>query len=539
MYEFLEGFQQRMQLIGVVDAVINRRNKKAELENPIGDKEFENLIFSVLVFIMEKTLTEEEECTIKTISGFVHKILEENYKYPNAKEAALPVTEYIIKSILQFEGKNTYYPVMNYETKEWTQLRIKLLNEKVEDHSNGYVSIYSLTDQGYDFLFRTKEVDNEISFSVEEFKLRELIKRKNYKKALQQSNNLVQMVRQKKRDLEQFIQAAKGNIHNLDLTKYDELISSTYKLLQDEYKMLGDIQNLVRKSEERLRTDYNIHGELTEDLKKAQIELYKINQNLSSARKEQAHLINQREGSYKILKSTLEESFQFTSQKRYDFEQEVLRPMERIGEEGTKGLWRLFTPLFHVEPYRYLSVSLIYKPQGKLSEEESIDEVGILVDEQKEDVEKERNDKINKIYLKILLSIVEEAKKRDGKLDFKTLCEELQKDQDAFKILTQENLLFITLLKLYEMEILDVAAWRQSDRTFLGNNTGEFNVDALLHQLIYGGSPYENVEEIIFRKIEEDSFEVVLEEVKESMLFRNKIELDNISIKVVNRHGEY
>ena len=539
MYEFLEGFQQRMQLIGVVDAVINRRNKKAELENPIGDKEFENLIFSVLVFIMEKTLTEEEECTIKTISGFVHKILEENYKYPNAKEAALPVTEYIIKTILQFEGKNTYYPVMNYETKEWTQLRIKLLNEKVEDHSNGYVSIYSLTDQGYDFLFRTKEVDNEISFSVEEFKLRELIKRKNYKKALQQSNNLVQMVRQKKRDLEQFIQAAKGNIHNLDLTKYDELISSTYKLLQDEYKMLGDIQNLVRKSEERLRTDYNIHGELTEDLKKAQIELYKINQNLSSARKEQAHLINQREGSYKILKSTLEESFQFTSQKRYDFEQEVLRPMERIGEEGTKGLWRLFTPLFHVEPYRYLSVSLIYKPQGKLSEEESIDEVGILVDEQKEDVEKERNDKINKIYLKILLSIVEEAKKRDGKLDFKTLCEELQKDQDAFKILTQENLLFITLLKLYEMEILDVAAWRQSDRTFLGNNTGEFNVDALLHQLIYGGSPYENVEEIIFRKIEEDSFEVVLEEVKESMLFRNKIELDNISIKVVNRHGEY
>lgn len=528
-----------MQLIGVVDSLINRRNKKAELENPIGDKEFENLIFSVLVFIMEKTLTEEEECTLKTISGFVSKIMEENYNYPNAKEAALPVTEYIIKTILQFDGKNTYYPVMNYETKEWTKLRIKLLNEKVEDHSNGYVSIYSLTDQGYDFLFRTKEVDNEISFSVEEFKLRELIKRKNYKKALQQSNNLVQMVRQKKRDLEQFIQAAKGNIHDLDLTKYDELISSTYKLLQDEYKMLGDIQNLVRKSEERLRTDYNLHGELTEDLKKAQMELYRINQNLSSARKEQAHLINQREGSYKILKSTLEESFQFTSQKRYDFEQEVLRPMERIGEEGTKGLWRLFTPLFHVEPYRYLPVSLIYKPQGKLSEEEATEEVGILVDEQKEDVEKERNEKINKIYLRILLSIVEEARKREGELDFKTLCEELQKDQDTFKILIQENLLFITLLKLYEMETLDVAAWRQSDRTFLGNNTGEFNVDALLHQLVYGGSPYETIEKIIFQKIEEDSFEVVLEEVKEFKLFRNKIELDNISIKVVNRHGEY
>lgn len=539
MFEFLEGFHQRMQLIGVVDALINRRNKKAELENPIGDKEFENLIFSVLVFIMEKTLTEEEECTIKTISGFVEKILIENYTYPDAREQALPITEYIIKTILQFDGKNTYYPVMNYETREWTELRIKLLNEKVEDRPQGYVSIYSLTDQGYDFLFRTKEVDSELSFSVEEFKLRELIKRKNYKKALQQSSSLVQMVRQKKRDLEQFIQAARGNIQELDLTKFDELISSTYKLLLDEYKALGDIENLVRKSEERIRTDYGLHGELTPDLKKAQMELKKIQQNLSSARKEQMNLINEREGSYKILKSTLEESFQFTTQKRFDFELEILRPMEKLSEESTKGLWQLFTPLFHVDPYRHLPISLLYKPQGKLSEEESTEEVGILVDEMKEDVEKEHNEIINRIYLKILLSIVEEAGKRDGSIEFKALCEELKKDEETFRALTHENLLFITILKLYEMETLDVSAWRESDRTFLGNITGEFNVDNLLYQLVKTGTAFDQVDKIIFTKIENDSFDVVLEEKKETILYRTKIELDNISIKVVNRNGKY
>lgn len=539
MYEFLEGFHQRMQLIGVVDALINRRNKKADLENPIGDKEFENLIFSVLVFIMEKTLTEEEECTLKTIALFVESILEEYYRYPNAKNQAVPITEYIIKTILQFEGKNTYYPVMNYETKEWTQLRIKLLNEKVEDRPQGYVSIYSLTDQGYDFLFRTKEVDNEISFSVEEFKLRELIKRKNYRKALQQSNNLVQMVRQKKRDLEQFIQAARGNIHDLDLTKFDDLISSTYKLLQEEYKTLGEIQNMVRLSEGRIREDYEKRGELTADLKKAQTEMNRIVQNLAMARKEQAHLINSREGSYKILKSTLEESFQFTTQKRYDFEQEVLRPMERMSEEKAKNLWQLFTPLFHVEPHRHLPLSLIYKPQGKLSEGESTDPVGIAVDEVKEDVEKERNEKINKVYLRILTSMVEEAEKREGTLDFKTLCEELQKNPEEFKILTKDNLLFITLLKLYEMETLNISAFQESDKPFLGNSTGEFNVDALLHQLLYRGSPLEAIEKILFHKIENDSFEILVEEKNETLLFRKTIEVDNISIKVVKKHGTY
>jgi len=539
MYEFLEGFHQRMQLIGVVDALINRRSRKAELENPIGDKEFENLIFSVLVFIMEKTLTEEEECTIKTISAFVENILDEYYHHPSANELALPITEYIIKTVLQFEGKNTYYPVMNYETREWVQQRIKLLNEKVEDRPQGYVSIYSLTDQGYDFLFRTKEVDNELSFSVEEFKLRELIRRKNYKKALQQSNNLVQMVRQKKRDLEQFIQSARGNIHDLDLTKFDELISSIYKLLEEEYKALGEIENMVSISEGRIREDYEKHGELTEDLKKAQTEMKKIIQNLSTARKEQSNLINSREGSYKILKSTLEESFQFTTQKRYDFEQEILQPMEKISEEGAKNLWKLFTPLFHVEPYRYLPISLLYKAQGKLSEEESTEAEGILVDEVKEDVEKERNEKINHIYLKILTYIVEEARERDGTIDFKTLCEELQKDHEEFKSLMEENLLFITLLKLYEMETLDVRAFRESDKSFLGNSTGEFNVDALLHQLIYRGSPFESVEKLIFQKIEKDSFYIVLEEKSETLLYKKTIEVDNISIKVVNENGTY
>lgn len=539
MYEFLEGFHQRMQLIGVVDALINRRNKKVELEHPIGDKEFENLIFSVLVFIMEKTLTEEEECTIKTISVFVEHVLEEYYHYPKAKDQALPVTEYIIKTILQFEGKNTYYPVMNYETKEWTELRIKLLNEKVEDRPQGYVSVYSLTDQGYDFLFRTKEVDNEISFSVEEFKLRELIKRKNYRKALQQSSNLVQMVRQKKRDLEQFIQAARGNIMDLDLTKFDELISSTYKLLQEEYKTLGEIQNMVRRSEGRIREDYEKRGELTDDLRKAQMEMKRIVSNLVLARKEQAHLINSREGSYKILKSTLEESFQFSTQRRYDFEKEILKPMERMEEERTKDLWKIFTPLFHVEPYRYLPLSLLYKPQGKLSEEASEDPVGILVEEMKEDVEKERNEKRSEVYLNILKSMVEEAEKREGTLDFKTLCEVLQKNPEEFQDLTKENLLFITMLKLYEMETLDVKAFRESDKTFLGNPTGEFNVDALLYQLLYRGSAFESIDKIQFQKIEEESFTILLEEKTDAVLYRRTIEVDNISIKVVKKYGTY
>jgi len=395
MYVFLEGFHKRMQLTAVVDALINRRKKKPEIEDQIGDKPFENLIFSVLVFIMEKTLTEDEECTLRNISFFVRDLLNNYYNDPSSDEKSLEVTEYIVKTILQFDGVAMYYPVMNYENGKWEELRVKIIDEKVMETTKGYKSIYSLTDQGYDFLFRTKEVDNELSFSVEEFKLRELIKRKNYKKALNQSNSLVQMVRQKKRDLEQYILSAKENIYGIDISKFDELIDSTFKLLSDEYEILGGIQNTVKISEMRIRDEYNLSGRLMDDMKKAQQELYQISRNLSSARQEQSKLINKREGSYKILISTIEDTFRYVLEKRFDFEKEVLKKMELSEEKDIKNLWRIFNPLFHVEPFRNFNLGLAYRAQSLMKESTEEVEPGIPMDELSEDQENIRAQRVN------------------------------------------------------------------------------------------------------------------------------------------------
>jgi putative ABC transport system ATP-binding protein len=57
---------------------------------------------------------------------------------------------------------------MNYASAKWEEMRVKLIDDKVTEAEDGYSITYVLTDQGYDFLFRTKEVDQEISFSVEE-----------------------------------------------------------------------------------------------------------------------------------------------------------------------------------------------------------------------------------------------------------------------------------------------------------------------------------------------------------------------------------
>jgi len=72
--EFLEGFEQRMRLVAAIDSIINRGNRKMEFERLFEPGQLDNIILSVLVFIMERTLTEDEDCTMESIANFVAQI---------------------------------------------------------------------------------------------------------------------------------------------------------------------------------------------------------------------------------------------------------------------------------------------------------------------------------------------------------------------------------------------------------------------------------------------------------------------------------
>ncbi|MGD0152942.1 MAG: hypothetical protein ABSC17_04150 [Thermacetogeniaceae bacterium] len=54
--EFLEGFEKRMQIVAAIDSIVNRGNRNMDLERLLEPGQLDNIIFSVLVFIMERTL---------------------------------------------------------------------------------------------------------------------------------------------------------------------------------------------------------------------------------------------------------------------------------------------------------------------------------------------------------------------------------------------------------------------------------------------------------------------------------------------------
>lgn len=537
MLRFLEGFEKRMQIVAIVESIVNRRNKNTEIEKLFKENQFENVVFSVLVFIMEKTLSEDSECNIKAISGFLLSILPNYYDIKISTDMATQIAEYIIKNVLQNEGLPVYFPVMKYASEKWEQMRVKLIDDKVAETNDTYSITYVLTDQGYDFLFRTKEVDQEISFSVEEFKLRELIKRKNYKKALQQSINLIQMVRQKKKDIQQFMLKVRENIYEVDISKFEDLINSTYDLLSEEYQVLGEIMGMVKLSEQRLHEEYRLSGKLGEDIRKAQKEISQIRGNLSTTLSEQRDLILSRQSLSKIYVETIKEAFSYTLEKRFDFEEEILHKLEKCTDDSISRLWQMVNSLFLPNVYRHLNVGLLYEPQGMLKLDDREHSNAIEQDEMDEDKEKLRVIKINNIYVEIIKNLISITIKSGGQIRFSQFIDCIREDPELLDNLTEDRLVFTTVLKLYDMGIIDVGKWKAEQEDVVMNVTEEFNLEYCLAMIREKDEQLYQATSILVSKVDNSVFEIELIKKQEEITVKEKIEVTDFIIKVDKTDG--
>lgn len=526
--EFLDGFEQRMRIVAAIDSVVNRGNRNMEIERLFQDGQLDNIIFSVLVFIMERTLAEDEECTIDSIAAFIDKVLPA-YGLNFPPETVRQIAEYIIKDILQNGGEARYYPVMSYG-KGIAEIRIRLIDDKLREGPHGYIVTYQLTDQGYDLLFRTKEVEQEISFTIEELKLRELIRRKNYKQAIRQSSNLVQMVRQKKNDIWQFVQKIRENIYDVEISEFEELIGSTYTLLQEEYGIMGEIRDMIALSEERLREEESSRGVLDEEMKQARSEITAIRRNINTTINEQKELILHRHSLSAIYKETIADSFSLSLARYYDFDKEILVPLERCEESVIPSLWKLLNPLLMPNPERNLNILSLYERQTRLRQDEDVTE-GLAVPELDEDAELQKIKRLNQANTAFMHSILEYAADIKRDFRFSELFAYL-KEQDDFELLLDGDLVFKSMLKLYELSVIDIKGWQAQGDEVVANSTGELAVPYCLYCIKAEQPDLYGVERIRMRKPDEGLFEDEFPFYQGEALFSRRISISDFLFEV-------
>ena len=523
MQEYLRGFEKRMEFFAIVESIAKRRNRTDKIENLFEENQLDNIIMSVLVYIMEVTLTEEQECTLENIIQFVKRILL-YYKKTVSFEEAEEITRYIVKDILQNKGNKREYQVMDYE-EGYKVIQVRLVADKINENNK---IIFELTKQGYDFLFRTKEVEDELGFEIEEIKLKMLIKKKNYQGAINQSREIIRRLRNQKIDFLQFEDRLKSNINDISGAEYENLVSKNNSIIQDGYDEMKKIDDLITKAKEHLEQEEKNHEELDENMKKAKREVYIISQNVRQALRYQRQLLTQGQKLKKIYLQILEDTMSFSQKKRYNFEEQILKPLEKREVKHTKQVYEIYeklvNPLFLAGAYKRLNLNLLYDSQSKIKEQQ---EETIMHAEEYEDNEKQREEiqRKNEMHVNIVEEIFDFITEERQSYEFSEWFNQLEQETKAKYI--ENKRVFLVLLKLFEIEEISISEFLKEE---VINETcnGEFDLSYCLYQILKQKGRKFNFDGIKIEKTDR-IFKICIENEKK----REEIEINDMKISKI------
>ncbi len=462
--EMLSDFEKRMKFINIVRCLLDYRYPDA-IHNMIPDRQIlDNVIVAVLVYIKDRTLGTEQTCTLRDIEHFLEDF---SVVLPQPEQIDAGVlARYIVVDVLQNGGILTEFLTFNSKTESFDPMSVRLLNEEKGN--------YHLTDDAFDFLFRSKEIETELDYSVTRFRMKEYMRRDNYADALDASRELVSRIRNMKISMDDFLLRCRENIAKITIDQYETVVSRIRSLLESEYKELTEIQDEAKSREEFLEK-VQLSG-VGDDLQKNRAALREIIQNITLTIEEQRILINKKTSLAESYEALIRDNFTVDQFQRMNFEKDILSPLRQMGDKlGDAAKFLLFMlekPAFA----KQFSVESFYAPQGKLNDQEA--ELGIDLTE--EDTDQEQLIEIRNIRNRNVVRKFFEFARDKRQFTVSEFVGSLRV-LDLAEV-CKENALPNIMLSLFSMQELDLEDWKQAEHfTVLPN--GEFELSWCLEEI--------------------------------------------------------
>lgn len=530
--EFLDKFEKRMEWIGVVDSIVNRRGRDTKIEGRFQGNDLTNIIVSVLLFVMEKTLEENNECDSGHIEEFIDALLREHYELKLSRAELKELSGYIIRDILQNNGERRTYSAFNYSKNMREDIPVRLIADKIVVEGDSRKLNYMLTNQGYDFLFRTREVDEEIQLTIEQLKLKEYVKRKKFSNAVRQSVELITYVRQKKKEVENFILSIRQNINDVDIDKYEQLLKGTYSMLDDEYETMSDIRNMTQQAGDKIKEELDHSHQMEDKLTKALREIREINYNLGVAISEQRNLILSRHNLSDLYMDTIKRSFEYSFVKRFNIEENILEPLENY-ENVLDQCISLLEPLFLPQIKKLLSIDQIYSQQMIFKDSEADIPHFINTEEYEDEIENQRILSISKKHVRITRLLFEEICSC-RKITLSEIIDVLKaKDPDEFLNLSRDRQLYGIAFRLFDIETIKLADFYSGNNKVIMGASENFNLERCLLEIEEQVDGIRGINAVKVEKIENEITEVI-EYEDNGMKIREEICMSDLLFEVVD-----
>lgn len=392
-YDFLQQFPRRMKSVGMYSLLVKNSWQKTTWKQYDFDNMDEqlNMIFAVLLFVMEQSLR-EEPCTIDDISAYVDLLGNQYFGKRMTYDMSRELTDFIVNVILCDEGRAMYFNCFDFEKKKYQPVNISYLSNEIIYVGNEVKrTSYKLTDNGYNLVLSTLEVESNMKLTIHEMIFKMHLERATYDKALDEVKNIFNLLRIQLQKIEEAMNRIRRNALSYSVSDYQEILEENLSTIEDTKEKFLEYRQVVRaRARELEEENINVRSLGEEDVGKLQ-NLQKIEQCLGMAIDEHQRILNHHFDLKELYARELEQMSQMAMIKRFSLRNELYEQIIEHPSQLTQ-LEYFLRPLFRNEVQKVYNLNRCLELQRPIRQRKE-EEDGELLEFDAEEFERQKEER--------------------------------------------------------------------------------------------------------------------------------------------------
>lgn len=536
-YEFLKKFPRRMKNVGLYAVIIQNSSQKLSWKQ-YGFTKFDeqiNLLFEVLLYIMEQSL-KEEKCTMDDIATYIDTINVQYLRKDISYEQCHQLGDFIVNTVLSNEGRPMYFGGYDFEKNEYEEMHISYVANKIVYVENEVRrTSYYLTDDGYNLLLSTLEIEDNMKFNIHEIIFRLHLEKQSYDKAVNDIKNVFNLMRIQFQRVQEAMRQIRRNALSYSVDEYEEVLVGNLNTITDTKKKFQEYRTVIQ--------------ERVKDLEEENINIRKLSkkeqQDLNNLRVIEEYLTRVLDEHQKILNSHFDLKILYTEElerlsqarliqrfsMRRDLYDKVLKQADTL-----ENMDMFLRPLFNRNPEK------IYNLNKAFSYEKSVN-AGMEKDTEEEvdfDEEAFRREKEEKLQKKLLVY----EKSLQYLLEKSSVTGEVSLGQlkDRLDIYPEEKEIFIPnvdvfkeiMVELIRNRTIDIATLKKERREYIQEQPDGFQLNEMILKLVEEQPENNDITSIEVERLENEEA-ITFSEIKDEENRRKTIRCSNVLIRLFRK----
>ena len=483
-YEFLKDFPRRMKNVGLYAVLIQNSIQKTTWKQYgfLKTDEQINVIFALLLYVMEQSL-KEENCTMDDIGAYLDAVnsgyLKKNLSYEDCRQLA----DFVVNVILSNEGKPMYFDGYDFEQDAYHIMHISYVENRIVyvDQEIRRTSYY-LTDDGYNLLLSTLEIENNMKLSIHEMIFQMYLEKQSYDKAVDEIKNVFNLMRIQLQKIQEAMGKIRRNALNYSVKDYEEILHEDLETIRDTKEKFQRYREMVQGRVKELEEENINVRKLSPKEEEKLNNLRVIDTYLNRTIDEHQKILGSHFDLKALYTRELEQLSQMSLIRRFPLRTGLYdRILENAG--ALAGVEYFLRPLFNRDGEKIYNLNKAFQYQRLSKKNEEADtEEALDFDEEAWQAERERiqREKIKR-YRKSLSCLIEKASEK-GEISLQELGGSLTLEEKE-KLIPNVEIFKEIMVELIRNREIDIRELRKERSQFIQDSPGEFQINDMLLQL--------------------------------------------------------